>query len=197
MSRPTGAALRQKILEEAIGIVYQEGLDRFTMRGLAEKLGYSAATIYLYFRNKEDLIHEIARYGYERLVAATRGAFEIEDPFEAVAAMVRAYVDFGLSHPELYRLMTWDFSPEGYTEAERLRTAELWTRYRKLYGRGIESGAFRAGDPDVQAAMGWAFVHGFLQLAISGRMPPAALKDKTLTELRDALIAERIQALRP
>ena len=47
MSRLSGESLRQKILEEAIGIVYREGVDRITMRALGEKLGYSPATIYL------------------------------------------------------------------------------------------------------------------------------------------------------
>ena len=60
MSRTPNADLATRILREAIDIVSREGADRITMRSLAEKLGYSVATIYIYFRNKDELLNKIA-----------------------------------------------------------------------------------------------------------------------------------------
>jgi AcrR family transcriptional regulator len=197
MSRVSPAELRRKILEEAIGIVYREGVGRITMRALAESLGYSPATIYLYFRNKEELVREIALHGFSLLEEATSAVTEIEDPFEAVAEAGRRYIDFALAHPELYRLIYQEFSVTHYAEAEQAQAAALWQLFRGPYVRGIESGAFRVSDPDVETAIGWAQVHGFVQLALSGRMPPRPAQGLglTLTQIRDAMIEQRLRLL--
>ena len=49
-------ALRTRIVEAARDIVSEEGLDALSMRALAERIAYSPATIYLYFRDKEELL---------------------------------------------------------------------------------------------------------------------------------------------
>jgi len=194
--RENAGALRQKILDEAIGTIYREGIDRITMRALAEKLGHSPATIYLHFKNKEDLINEIALYGFLRLEATARPVLDIEDPVEAVAEGARRYVDFGLCNSELYRLMFREFSPRVYTTQATDRTDEFWALYRKLFQRGMEQGVFRSGDPDVEIAMLWAACHGFVELALSERMPPRQTPDAALEALREALVADRLRALR-
>ena len=44
---------RKRILEEAIGIMHREDVNGMTMRGLAERIGHSAAAIYLHFESKQ------------------------------------------------------------------------------------------------------------------------------------------------
>ncbi len=192
MNRTSGAALRQKILQEAIGIVYREGAERITMRALADALGYSPATIYLHFRNKQELIQEIARFGFSRLDELLRPAIESDDPVEALRHVIRVYTDFALENPQLYRLMYQDLELEP-NEAEE----QLFRLHHEVYQRGIEKGVFRPGEPRKQGAMTWALFHGFIQLAIAGRMPlPYEPETRpTLTELRETLIEERIRAL--
>lgn len=197
MSRETARALRQKILDEAIGTIYREGVHRITMRALADKLGYSPATIYLHFRNKDDLISEIATQGFLRLHQATRPVLEIDDPVEAVSEGARRYVDFGLANGALYRLTFREFSPAGWGPRELARIDELWSLYRKIFQRGMETGAFRRADPDVAIAMLWAGCHGFVELALSGRMPPPSAPEAAHGALREALVADRIRALQP
>ena len=195
--RANAGLLRQKILDEAIGTIYREGVDRVTMRALAEKLGYSPATIYLHFKNKEDLINEIAHYGFLRLEEIAHPVLEIDDPLEAVSEGARRYVDFGLRNSELYRLMFREFSPSVYATRATDRTDELWALYRKLFQRGMERGVFRSGDPDVEIAMLWAACHGFVELTLSERMPPRQTPGAALDAMREALVGDRLRALRP
>ena len=191
-------ALRQKILREAIAILYREGVDRITMRALAEKLGYSPATIYLYFKNKEDLVRQIALHGFARLAETTRPALEMDDPVEAVSEGARRYIDFGLENPELYRLMFQELSVSGYATDPAVQHADqTWQLYQKLYQRGIETGRFRNVDPNLQILIGWATFHGFIQLAHAERMPPREAGPAPLAALRDAVIADRLRALLP
>jgi len=175
MGRTGNSELRNKILEEAIGIVYREGPARVTMRSLAEKLGYSAATIYLHFENKEELLKEIALHGFDRLAEVMDGVAEIADPLQAVAEAGRRYIGFGLQHPELYRLMFQEntLSPFSarYSPDELKRALGIWELTRDIYARGIESGVFRSSNPDLEATIGWSAVHGYVQLVTGERLP--------------------------
>ena len=196
MNVRTNGDARRKILEEAIGIVYREGVERITMRGLAEKLGYSPATIYLHFSGKNELQREIARHGFERLVDRLSSAFEIEDPDEALRQICLRYIEFGLENPQLYRLMFQELtalrelgmgdSPPG---------SSLFQSLREVYTRGVDSGAFRECDVTVEAAVGWAMVHGLVQLAAARRLPNPAILVEEFAPLRDALIDDRLRSL--
>ena len=188
---------RRKILQEAIGIVHRGDGNGITMRGLAEKVGHSAAAIYLHFDGKRELEREIALHGFELLEERIAPAFAIADPFEALAKLVRRYVQFGVSQPKLYGLMFQNL-PElrtlglaGHPRLLRLRAGIL-----AIYERGIASGAFVAADPALAMAVRWAMAHGFVQLVIAQRLP----EDQggvDLDRLRDALIDTILRSLRP
>ena len=201
ISRDTARSeLREKILGEAIGIVHREGPRHVTMCSLAEKLGYSPATIYAHFENKQDLLSQIAMYGFRALYARVSPSIEIEDPREAVAALTRAYIDFAFEHRQLYRLMFQEIQisfaelgPEDQRWVQR-----SWEVLRDAYGRGIRSGAFHAGDPETEASLGWAATHGFVQLVSSGRLPVGPKRElEALKALREAFVDSRLRSLRP
>ncbi len=191
--------LRNKILEEAIGIVYREGPERVTMRSLAEKLGYSAATIYLHFENKEELLQEIALHGFGRLSEAMEGIAEITDLFAALQEAGRRYIQFGLEHPELYRLMFRENTLSAFStrySVEVLRdTLRAWHLVRAIYVRGIDSRVFRSSDPDREMATSWAALHGYVQLVTSERI--AADRVAWTAEVAEALVADRVRAMQP
>jgi len=189
--------LREKILEEAIGILYRDGVERITMRALANALDYSPATLYRYFRSKHELIREIALQGFARLEEAVEVSAGSSDPAEAVAESMRRYIHFGLTHPQLYRLMFQEFPIESYSERELAHFGLLWAFGRSLHVRGIEAGVFAPGDPDVETSTTWATMHGFVQLALSQRLPnPAAEYSGQLTALCDGVIESRLRGLR-
>ena len=188
---------RRKILQEAIGIVHRGDENGITMRGLAEKVGHSAAAIYLHFDGKRELEREIALHGFELLEERIAPAFAIADPFEALAKLVRRYVQFGVSQPKLYGLMFQNL-PElrtlglaGHPRLLRLRAGIL-----AIYERGIASGAFVAADPALAMAVRWAMAHGFVQLVIAQRLPEHP-GGSDLDRLRDALIDTILRSLRP
>src|SRR5947209_20407008 len=98
--------LRQAILTAAGELFLEQGYERFSLRKVAERIGYSPTTIYLYFRDKDDLLFTVVDEGFVRfgqqLAAA---AASTVDPWERIIALSRAYVAFGLQNPEYYQLM--------------------------------------------------------------------------------------------
>src|SRR5437867_1795925 len=99
-------ALRQAILTAAGELFLEQGYERFSLRKVAERIGYSPTTIYLYFHNKDDLLFTVVNEGFVRFGKQLAAAAESqEDPWERLIALGRAYVAFGLEHPVYYQLM--------------------------------------------------------------------------------------------
>ena len=178
-------------------MVVREGVGRTTMRALARRLGISPATLYQHFRDKQHLQREIALHGIERLHEAMSPAADIEDPFEALREMSVRYIQFGLSNPELYQLMTQTL---GSLRALGLvgdpRVLEYRGRVASVYERGMAAGVFRGVDPDVEISVRWAAVHGFVQLVAASRLPDAHSAAE-LGELQEAIIELMLRSLRP
>jgi AcrR family transcriptional regulator len=89
--------LRQTIPKAAGTLFLERGYDRFSIRHLAEQIGYSAATLYLYFRDKVDLLFTVVDEGFARFERQlAEAARSHEDPWERLNALGEAYVALGL-----------------------------------------------------------------------------------------------------
>src|SRR5438270_6082500 len=98
--------LRSLILATAAELLLEQGYDHFSLRQVAERIGYSATTIYLYFENKDALLFEVMSDGWQRFSDEFLAAAESSDaPLERLHAMASVYVSFGLNNPAVYDLM--------------------------------------------------------------------------------------------
>lgn len=178
-----GTQVRTRILEAALKVFAEEGYDRVSMRKVAAQIGYSATTIYRYFRDKEDLLGAIAAGTYadlsarfERARASTAGR-----PLASLKALVREYVVFCVERDDMFRLY-WDlasFETDGIAVYERLGG----TRYRvfqswfEAIGESLQSRAPEDSDRLrvflylLDAANG--YIHNRIRLAGIPRPPLA------------------------
>src|SRR5260370_29232888 len=72
------------------------------MRKLAEKIEYSPGSVYLYFKNKEELFECLVEESFARLLktfTTLRNGQERRDPVEELKKGLRTYVEFGLRNP--------------------------------------------------------------------------------------------------
>lgn len=98
--------LRRLILDEARHLMITRGYHSLSMRKIASKAGCSATSIYLYFRNKDDLLHALIEEGFEMLrQRLVETAAANAEPLMRIEALCRDYVQFGLQHPEYYEIM--------------------------------------------------------------------------------------------
>ena len=100
--RPRPVAGREQILAMAREIGIREGWRAVTIRSVAHKLGYTSPLLYEYFRDKEDLLTQIA---VEAIALLERKLTENlpEDGQAAVVTMIERYWTFMLEHTQLYR----------------------------------------------------------------------------------------------
>jgi AcrR family transcriptional regulator len=192
----SGTSLREKILREAIEIVQKHGVEGVTMRSLAERLGYSPATIYLHFRNKRELLQDLAIEGFDRLAEAVAPSLALPDPVEAMLEGAKCYIDFGLANPEIYRLMFQETSIRSFTPEDIIHRSRVWNLFRDAHARGIASGSLRSGDPEAFNMVGWSLLHGFVQLAQSGRNPSPFMEGHSQGEVRDEVLEAWLRAFK-
>ena len=90
--------MRLKILETAKQIFIEEGFEKASIRAIADRIEYSPATIYLYFKDKNELFFSVHEMGFEKLIEEMTTAIQgINDPLElagyAYKQMPSMYVD--------------------------------------------------------------------------------------------------------
>ena len=175
VSAPTGTRdVRGAILTEATRLFQIHGVDGFTMRQIAQAIGYSATTIYLHFKDKNHLMYAVCESGFAEFGASLGAAAQAEsDPRERLRAIGRAYVDFAVTHPLHYEVMfirpkEWAIGPmtEQKLGADRPEP-ESFTGLVLAVEAAVQAGAIRPGSPREIAMRLWAAIHGVVSLAIS------------------------------
>ena len=73
---------RERILKAAIKVFAKNGFYATRVSEIAKAAGVADGTIYLYFKNKDDVLITIFEEGIERLLTILREVAESEDPFE-------------------------------------------------------------------------------------------------------------------
>lgn len=98
--------MHEDILHAALKIVREEGRGSLSLRRLADNIEFSATVMYLYFKNKEALLVDLARLGYRQLNSnIDRNCNNINDPAKRLKAVLTTYWHFATHEKELYLLM--------------------------------------------------------------------------------------------
>lgn len=164
------AVLRQAILDAAGNLFADKGYDSFSMRKLAEEIGYSVATLYLYFKDKDELLFSVLDEGFLRFEQALKEASESSShPQNRLTSIGRAYIRFGLENPAYYRLMFMHRSD--YLIQARPGESEPRMATFRILQEAVaavkNAGGFRYGSMESFSDALWASVHGCVALCIT------------------------------
>jgi len=136
---------------------------------VADAVGVTAAVIYRHFTDRSALIFEVCERRFRELdTACEEAAAASPDPLESLRLRGRAYVRFGLAHPEEYRV--WFMSKPGVTPAwtaERIVRGPVVTHLVQAVQDCLDAGVIRSADPTMVAFGLWSAVHGLTALLIS------------------------------
>lgn len=98
--------VKNGILDEALTLLRNEGYEKLSMYKLGKRTNMTAANLYNYYKNKDQLIIAIQKKTFEllynELIAATQNE---TDPIQKVRKIILAFVDFGKNNPNYYDLM--------------------------------------------------------------------------------------------
>jgi len=188
------AAAGARILKCARDLFNRDGYERFSMRKLADGVGCAVGTIYLYFRSKDELFQALVEERFERLSCALGGLRERHrngDPVVLLKKGMYTYIEFGLRHPNDYRLalLVGSSSPE-----QPYRIDQACEMIRLMVGRCVQEGRFREVNVETVAQALWAAIHGVTSLLIQKSYFPwagrAKLIEQVINNAIDSLVVQ-------
>lgn len=188
--------LRREIMAAARELFVEQGYERVSMRKVAEKIEYSPTTIYLYFKDKQDLLTSICEETFAQLHQALNKIENASgDPLVCLKKGMRAYVEFGLQHPSDYTLV-FVIAPEppaaeggeeyGYEGSMGQRA---FSHLENMVTQCIRQGKIKKGDPATISQTIWAGLHGLTSLLIGHHGFPFVARERLINSLINTLLA--------
>ncbi|MCH8123268.1 MAG: TetR/AcrR family transcriptional regulator [Bacteroidetes bacterium] len=192
MGQESKNGLQRRILDTARRLLISDGYARLSMRKIAREIGYSATTIYLHFKNKDQLVHALIEEGVSRLHRRllSRSNQNGEGVRKRLRNLCSEYVVFGLDNPEYYEIM-YMLHPENLARYP----ADKYRRARKnlellasVYQEGVDGNVFQRLDPMLAASIIWSHMHGVVSLILSERFDARLDKDRVIGESIERVI---------
>ena len=188
------------ILDAALELIAEEGLEGLTMQKLAKRLDYAVGALYRYFDSKESLLAALqirSLAAYDRLYQQAESRLEAEIPARPLVLLGICAELFAASRtavPALYaliaeataarqNLLVGDLARQVF-----LAALPLMQRFSGWLEQAAASGALQPGDTSTRAILFWTSVQGLVQVAKLDRHVPGLFGPGLLTALLHTLL---------
>lgn len=190
---------RKSIIKVVRKLIKKGGLGEISLRKVAELAGYSTTVVYSLFEDKAMLISQAMGEDLLELTSAMRRASEAHSqPLDRIRAMGRAYVDFGLKHPDEYAFVFMQKRPHAPNEVAHVQhgdpAEDPYAFSRTLFAQWAATGEVSGVDTDVDlmTQIYWEGIHGFTarQLVMGPDDPwfPEVPNDRHLSAIIEVLL---------
>jgi AcrR family transcriptional regulator len=176
--------LREALVRAALDLIAEKGIAGFTFADAARSAGVSSAAPYRHFRDREALLADVARRGFElfetKLAAAWNGGSP--DPVTAFDTLGRAYLAFARDQPAFYSAMFEAAIPLN-TDPELRQASDRAFAVLRHAAEALTANLPKENRPPVlmMSLHIWALTHGIASLFGRGdagrRTVPMAVED--------------------
>jgi len=175
--------VRKEIIAAAWELVKKEGWQALSIRKIADAIEYSAPVIYDHFENKDAILLEFGKIGFDKLSARLQAAkAAYNDPADQIKAMADAYWEFANTYMELYQLMFGI----GMMCCEGDKYTEEVDRFYDIMIDPIEAQLKKSGRTDVSPCLKyhtlWSVMHGLISIKFNGNSPADAELNKMVLD---------------
>jgi AcrR family transcriptional regulator len=124
------------IQDATMRVIARKGMAAATMQEIADEAGVAKGTIYLYFRDRDELVEKTFQSAITRLMTTIDAAIEQDMPLESkIRAIMRAHLQFFSENREFFRLYLSMRMPEGPASRQRRQQQECQPQYRSRVQR--------------------------------------------------------------
>lgn len=161
--------LRQALLDLAENRLADTRAEDLSLRALAREIGVSQTAPYRHFGDKNALLAALATRGYiamtTRMIRAQQGAGA--DPRAKLRAVGKAYIEYALEHPELFKVMLGpSLQPQDRYPELSDASRQSFILVHEVVKEGVEQGLFRNDNLEYLTNAAWAGVHGIATLKL-------------------------------
>ncbi|MCP3921863.1 MAG: TetR/AcrR family transcriptional regulator [Desulfobacterales bacterium] len=97
--------LKNSIIEAGINIIFDEGIEKLSIRATAKLIGVSHTAPYRHFKNKEELIVAIALKGFEKLEGKIKSLKNYSNTKDLMVKTGKIFIEFACDNRNYYRIM--------------------------------------------------------------------------------------------
>ncbi|HRH48545.1 MAG TPA: TetR/AcrR family transcriptional regulator [Panacibacter sp.] len=183
--------IKKMILDASMKLIIDEGFENITMRKIADLIEYSPTTVYLYFKDKDEIFFHLHELGFQKMLEMNRNLPEIKNPLMRLYKMGENYINFGMQNQEFYDIMFIQQAPMDTIE----KMAECnWSlgdtaigALQNLLQECMEKGLIQKAPVEAVAMAIWGMVHGLVSLAIRNRMNKLVPKENLVSTMHASL----------
>jgi AcrR family transcriptional regulator len=187
----------QSIQEATMRVIARKGMAAATMQEIAGEAGVAKGTIYLYFRDRDELVEKTFENAMTQLHAKIDEAMNAEGSFEEkLRRMLGAKMRFFEENREFFRLFMSLRYPEGNAQQQRRQKRTCQPQYQSrvdqfatLLQQGMDAGEIRRANPQRLAIF---LIEGSNALTIERVMEEAPPPEQDDVELIASALLEGI-----
>jgi AcrR family transcriptional regulator len=190
-------ARHESIIDAAEAVFSARGFEGATMADIAQQARLSRALVYVYFKDKEELLVAITLRGLQLLRRSfERAVAKADTGLAKIEAIGRAYIEFGRTQPDYFqpiaraetKATTANSELGEACEREGTKLCRITADALRI---GIEDGSIdpAIGDPDAYAIVLWGLVHGVVQVATAKACALEKSHGFEIDEIADKAIA--------
>lgn len=162
---------RTMALEAAERLIVEHGQAGFSMRAVAQAIGYTAGNLYLLFANQDDLLASVSERTAEALYAClAAAAARRKEPMARLQALAAAYIRFAQRNTSRWRLLfEHTLPPQMHDRPAAVAHQNALFGLVESHLRPVLPGL---SERDLHAAATalWSSVHGLCVLAVTGKL---------------------------
>lgn len=183
--------LKQLILDASVKLFSEHGYEGFSIRKIADLIEYSPTTVYLYFKDKTEILFELHEIGFRKMEAINRDLFEIKNPLLRLHKLGENYIRFGLENPEYYDLMFLIPAPIEFInkmkDCDWIGGDNALNLLKSILQECMDKNLINKGDVNVVAMAVWGMVHGLVSLSIRQRFEKLIVAEEIVPTMQKSL----------
>lgn len=183
--------IRKAILDASMKLFVEQGFENVSIRKIADLIEYSPTTVYLYFKDKNEILYNLHEIGFQKMAEYTVDLWTIKNPLVRLHKMGEHYIQFGLENPAFYDLM---FILKAPMEALQVVENCEWKSGDQALGRlketlqeCMDKNLIEKGEVDAIAMAIWGMVHGMVSLAIRDRFDKLVPREQMVQMMNKGL----------
>lgn len=182
--------LREEILDAARTLFVKEGYESVSIRKIADKIEYAPGTIYLYFRDKAEILDRICEETFAKLHRKMEAIeHDTAAPLDKLRRGLRTYIQFGLENPNHY-VVTFIQAKVHLQSKSVFETTgrKTFACLRQGVQECIDAGELVCNDADELAQTLWAGIHGLTSVLITCTAFPFIEQNRLIDRMVQTLV---------
>lgn len=165
---------REEILAQACDLYLADGLEGFSMRKLARRIGVTAPALYRHYEGKEAVLVDVIGEAYKLFGQYLYRALGVPTPQERFERAGQEYLNFALEHPEMYEMLFTSPDAIGLEELPEeigVQACAIGQFWKDRVREAVDAGLLRPFDVEAISTTLWAHAHGLVTIYHRGFIP--------------------------